>query len=148
MAPLVSNKKAHFNYEILESYEAGIELLGHEVKAVKKGQATLDGSHVTVRGGEAYLIGASISPYQTNNVPKDYEPTRNRRLLLNKKQLAELGDKESQKGLTIVPISMYNKGLKVKVEIALVRGKKQFDKRESIKKRDSKREIERTLKNQ
>ena len=148
MASLASNKKAHFNYEILERYEAGIELLGHEVKAVKKGQVSLDGTHVTVRGQEAYLIGATISPYQPNNMPKDYEPTRNRRLLLNKKELEYLGENEAKKGLTIVPLSMYNKGSKIKVEIALVRGKKEFDKRESIKKRDTKREIDRTLKNQ
>ena len=146
MATLVSNKKAHFNYEILERYEAGIELLGHEVKAVRNGQVSLEGAHITVRGQEAYLIGATISPYQPNNTAKDYQPDRNRKLLLNKKELENLGSNESKKGLTIVPISMYSKGPKIKVEIALVRGKKQFDKRETIKKRDSKREIDRTLK--
>lgn len=144
--PLIQNKKAHFDYEILERYEAGIELLGFEVKSLKKAQGSLEGSHVTVRGGEAYLVNMQIPPYQVKNTPKDYEPTRNRRLLLTKKQIEELGKTEGQKGLTIVPISVYNKGKKVKIEIAVVRGKKQHDKRQSIKKRDTEREIRRELK--
>jgi len=148
MTAFVTNRKAHFNYEILEKLEAGIELLGHEVKSVKNAQANLEGAHVTVRGGEAYLVGATITPYQPANTPADYDPARNRRLLLTKKELADLEGKESQKGLTIVPISMYSKGRKLKLEIAIVRGKKKFDKRQTIKKRDSKRDIERTLKNQ
>ncbi len=148
MAPFATNRKAHFNYEIQEKLEAGIELLGHEVKAIKTGHATLEGAHIIVRGNEAYLIGATITPYQPSNTPPNYDPERNRKLLLTKKELAELSAKESQKGLTIVPLSMYNKARKIKLEIAIVRGKKKFDKRESIKKRDSKRDIERTLKNQ
>jgi len=148
MPSLVSNKKIRLNFEILETFEAGIELLGHEAKAVQKSLATLDGAHVTVRGGEAFLIGATISPYQPNNIAKDYDPTRLRRLLLSKKQLKELADKESVKGLTIVPISLYSKGRKIKVEIAIVRGKKQFDKRQTMKERAVKRDINRTLKTQ
>lgn len=143
---LVQNKKAYFNYEILERHEAGIELLGFEVKSLKNGQGSLDGSHITIRGGEAFIIGMQIPPYQVGNTPPDYDPTRNRRLLLTKKEIITLSGEEGQKGLTIVPLSVYNKGRKIKIEIATVRGKKKFDKRESIKKRDTDREIRRTLK--
>ena len=148
MTTFATNKKVYFNYEVLEKIEAGIELLGMEVKSVKAGKVTLDGSHITIRGQEAYIIGADISPFQPNNTPNEYDATRNRRLLLTKKELVELENTEGQKGLTIVPISMYSKARKIKVEIAIVRGKKQFDKRQSIKKRDTKREMDRTLKNQ
>ena len=145
--PLIQNKKAYFSYEILEKIEAGIELLGFEVKSLKKGQGSLEGSHVTVRGGEVFVINMQIPPYQPANTPKDYEPTRNRRLLLTKKEIERLGGEENQKGLTIVPLSVYNKGRKLKIEIAVVRGKKKYDKRETIKKRDVEREMRRTLKN-
>lgn len=146
MPDLARNKKAGFNYEILERYEAGIELLSYEVKAVRAGQASLDGSHVTVRGGEAYLIGASVSPLQPKNAPESFDDRRNRRLLLKRKEIAELAAKGEQKGLTIVPISMYNKGRTIKVALAIVRGKKQFDKRDSIKKRESDRDVFRDIK--
>lgn len=143
---LISNKKAHFNYEVLERYQAGIELLGAEVKALRATHGSLEGSHVTVRGGEAYLVGATINPYQTANMPKGYDATRNRRLLLTKSEIAELGTQESKKGLTIVPLSVYNKGHKLKVEIAIVRGKKAHDKRETIKKREAERDVMRDIK--
>lgn len=143
---LVENRKAHFNFEILERYEAGIELSGAEVKSLRAGRASLEGSHVTVRGGEAYLVGATIQPYQANNVPKDYEATKNRRLLLTKGEIAELAAKESQKGLTIVPLSVYSKGRKIKVSLAVVRGKKTHDKRETLKKREHERDAMRDLK--
>lgn len=147
MQSLVENKKAHFNYEIMEKFEAGIELLGFEVKAIKNHQGSLEGAFVIVRGGEAYLIGARIPPYQAKNTPESYDPDRNRRLLLTKKEIAELANYGENKGLTIVPISMYNnKSNKVKVVVAIVRGKKKYDKRESIKKRDTDRELRRTLK--
>lgn len=146
--PLIQNKKAYFNYEILEKIEAGIELLGFEVKSLKKGQGSLEGSHVTVRGREAFVISMNIPPYQPANTPKDYDPIRNRRLLVTKKEMERLSGEENQKGLTIVPLSVYNKGRKLKLEIAIVRGKKKYDKRETIKKRDTDREIRRTLKNQ
>ncbi len=148
MTTFATNKKVYFNYEVLEKIEAGIELLGLEVKSVKAGKVVLDGAHITIRGQEAYIIGADISPFQPNNTPKEYDASRNRRLLITKKELARLENSEGQKGLTIVPISMYSKARKIKVEIAIVRGKKQFDKRQSIKKRDTKREMDRTLKNQ
>ncbi len=143
---LIQNKKAHFDYEILEKFTAGIELLGFEVKALRGKMGSLEGSYVTIRGGEAYLIGSSIPPFQPNNTPKDYDPRRNRRLLLTKKEIASLAGTENKKGLTIVPISVYNAGRKIKVEIGVARGKKKFDKRETIKKRETDREIRRTLK--
>ncbi len=146
MAPLIQNRKVFFNYEVLEKIEAGIELLGNEVKSLRAGQGALDGTHVTIRGGEAYLIGMDIPPYQPKNTSPDYNPKRHRRLLLTKKELAKLGGKESSRGLTLVPISVYNKGRNLKMEIAIVRGKKKFDKRESTKKRETEREMRRTLK--
>ncbi len=143
---LISNKKAHFDYEILNTYSAGIELFGFEVKSLKKGQGSLDSSHVTFRGGEAFVIGMFIPPYQVNNTPKDYDAHRNRRLLLTKAEIEKLAKIEATKGLTIVPISVYNKAGKLKLDIAEVKGKKKFDKRESIKKRDSLREVSREFK--
>ncbi len=143
---LVENRKARFNYEILEKMEAGVELLGFEVKSVKQGQISLESSHVTIRGNEAFLIGATIPPYQEANTPKEYDPRRNRKLLLTKKELQKLEKLEATKGLTIIPISMYNKGRKIKIEVAVARGKKKFDKRDALKKRESDREIRRTLK--
>ncbi|MDD2935520.1 MAG: SsrA-binding protein SmpB [Candidatus Pacebacteria bacterium] len=146
MATFIRNKKASFDYEILEKFDAGIELFGFEVKSIKNNRGNIEGAHVTVRGGEAFLLNANIPPYQTANTPKDYNPERNRRLLLTQKELSELSGLEEKKGLTIVPISMYNRGKRVKVEIAVVRGKKKFDKRESIKKKDTQRDIDRELK--
>lgn len=146
MAHYAENRKARFNYEILEKYEAGIELLGVEVKSVRNGQMSLEGAFVIIRGGEAFLINANIPPYQVKNSPKDYDPLRNRKLLLTKKEIAELSGSEKNKSLTIVPISVYNKNRKIKMEIALVKGKKKFDKRETLKKRDTEREIRREYK--
>jgi len=142
---LIQNKKAYFNYEILEKMEAGIELLGFEVKSLKKGQGSLEGSYVIVRGREVFVVNMQIPPYQPANTPKDYDPTRNRRLLLTKKEIERLSKGEGQRGLTIIPISVYNKGRKLKLEIAIVRGKKKYDKRETIKKRDTEREIKRSF---
>ncbi len=147
MVNLIENGKAKFEYEFLESYESGIELLGFEVKTVRSHRGSLLGAHVIVRGGEAYIINMEIPPYQPKNTPTDYDAKRNRRLLLTKKEIAELAEKEQTKGLTIIPVSLYNKGRKIKVQVAVVRGKKLHDKRESIKKRDTDREIRRTLKN-
>ncbi len=146
MATLVLNKKASFNYEFIERLEAGIELLGTEVKSLRSGNATLEGSYIIIRGGEAFISGMTIPPYQVNNTAKDYEPERLRKLILTKNEIEKLAGIESKKGLTIVPVSMYNKNRKIKVDIAIARGKREFDKRETIKKRDSDREIQRTLK--
>ena len=147
MEILIQNKKARFNYEIVEEMNAGIELLGSEVKSLRAKQGTLDGAYVLARGGEAYLVGATIPAFQPNNTSASYEPDRNRKLLLTKKELVELTLNESKKGLTIVPLSVYNAGRHIKVRLAIVRGKKQFDKRETIKQRDTEREMRRTLKN-
>lgn len=146
MSDFAQNKKARFNYEILEEYEAGIELLGNEVKSVRIGGMNLEGSHVTIRGGEAFILNANIAPYQPKNTPESYDPVRQRRLLLNKKEIAELAKIESKKGLTIVPLSVYNKKNRIKILIGVGRGKKQFDKRDTIKSREAGRDIARTLK--
>lgn len=143
MAALIDNRKVHFDYEVLEKFEAGIELAGYEVKAIKASKGSIEGAHVTVRGGEAYIINMLVSPYQENNTPEDYEPRRNRRLILSKEEIRKLADIEAGKGLTIVPISLYNKGNLIKVSVAVVHGKKKFDKRESIKKRETDRTIRR-----
>lgn len=148
MASLIGNKKAGFNYEFLEIIEAGIELLGHEVKSLRMGHGSLEGAHVIVRGGEAFIVGMTIPAYQPNNTPKEYDTERLRKLIINKEEIAKLAGFEAKKGLTIVPISVYNKGYKLKVSIAVARGKKQFDKRDIIKKRETDREIQRTLKNE
>ena len=131
-----------FDYETLETYEAGIEFLGSEVKSVRGGQMSLDGSFVVVRGGEVFLINSNIPPYQVKNSPTDYDPLRNRRLLLTQKEIEELA-KSEKTNLTIVPMSVYNKGRKIKIKIALVKGKKTRDKRENTKKRETDREIRR-----
>lgn len=146
MANLIENKKAHFNFELFDEFEAGLELLGSEVKSLRNRHGKLEGAHVVVRGGEAYLVGASIPPYQPGNI-KGYDPERPRRLLLNQKEIATLAGQESTKGLTIVPISVYSKGPRLKLRIAVARGKKKFDKRQTLKERETKRAIERTLKN-
>ena len=148
MANLITNRKARFNFEILDTFEAGLVLAGYEVKAVRLGKGKLEGGHVIVRGGEAYLVGASISHYQKANMPKSYDPERARKLLLSKKELSRLETEGEQAGLTIVPLRLYNKGGKIKLEIAIARGKKKYDKRETIKKRESKRAIGRLLKGQ
>lgn len=140
---LIENKKVGLDYEILETFEAGLELLGFEVKSLRARQGSLLGSHVTIRGGEAYLIESNIPPFQMNNTPDSYNPRRNRRLLLTTPEIHKLASLEAKKGLTIVPISVYNKGRKIKVEIAIVRGKKKHDKRQDIKKRDTDREVRR-----
>ena len=142
------NRKAYFNYEILEKITAGIELLGFEVKAVKAGRMSLDGAYAVMRGGEAFLIGSSVTSLQPKNTPKDYDERRNRKLLLTKKEIRTLAESEKQNGLTIVALSVYNIGYKIKLELGLAKGKKNRDKRESIKKRESDREINRTLKSE
>jgi SsrA-binding protein len=144
---LVQHKKARLNYDLLEEFEAGLELLGYEVKSLRSKNGKLEGSHIVVRDGEAYVVGMSIPPYQPGNTPKEYDPERTRKLLLTKKEIAQLASAEGQKGLTIVPISVYNKAGKLKIKIAIARGRKKYDKRNVLKKRDAQREIERTLKN-
>ena len=146
MKDYIQNKKAFFNYEIQEEFEAGIELLGLEARSVRANQGNLDSSYIIVRGGEAFLVGADIPAFQPKNSPKDYERMRNRKLLLTKEEIQKLATSSETKGLTLVPISLYNKNRKIKLKLAIARGKKKFDKRESIKKRDTDREMRRTLK--
>lgn len=148
MSTYIRNRKATFNYEVLETFEAGVILRGYEVKSVRASKGKLDGSYVIIRGGEAFLVGASITAFQVANTPKSYDPEQPRKLLLSKKQLAKIEQQVETARLTCIPISLYNNNGKIKLEIALARGKKKADKRESIKARDSKREIQRTLKNQ
>jgi len=143
MSVLAENKKAYFNYEILATYEAGIELQGFEVKAVKAGQANLTGAFALIRGGEAWLTNADIPAYQPKNAPASYEPTRTRRLLLTKKEIKEIVGKMQAKKLNLVPLKLFTKNNLVKVALGLARSKKKFDKRETIKKREVQRTIRR-----
>lgn len=146
MTTYVSHKRAHFDFEILDTYEAGISLLGTETKSIRKNQGKLEGAHVIVRGGEAFLMNASIPPFQLANAPKTYAAERPRKLLLTEKQIAEIEQKSEKQGLTIVPIRLYNKGRHIKLEIAIARGKKKQDKRHSIQASDTKRDVEREFK--
>jgi len=144
---LVEYKKAFLRYAPLESFVAGLELSGGEVKALRGGLGSLDGARVVVRGGEAFVVGMTIPPYQPANMPKSYDPERARRLLLRKKEIAELYAAEAKKGLTIIPLEVYTSGRFVKARIAIVRGKGKEDRREDLKKRDAERETGRVLKN-
>lgn len=146
MTRYADNSRALFDYEILERFTAGIELLGTEVKSVRAGKISLRGSFVSIRGDEAYLIGADIPAYQLKNAPKEYDRIRARRLLLAKNELMEFKNAEGTKGLTIVPLSVYNSGRFLKLDIAIARGKKKFDKRQAIRKREAERDLKRTLK--
>ncbi len=146
MTVFIENRKAHFNYSIEETFEAGIELVGHEVKSIRNGQGNLGAAFCVIRGGEAFILGMHIPPYQTNNTDPTYDPDRTRRLLLNKKEIKRLADKDDIKGLTLIPISLYSKNHRIKVSVSVCRGKKVFDKRETIKKRDLDRELAREYK--
>jgi len=143
MKTLATNKKAHFNYEILEKIEAGIVLTGIEAKAVKTGKADLSGSFAIIRNNKISLVNCSISPYQPKNINFIYESDRTKKLLLNKKEIEYLIGKIKQKNLTLIPLRMYTKHGLVKVELGLAKGKKKFDKRETIKKRETKRNVDR-----
>lgn len=146
MNDLAVNRRAHFDYETLQTYEGGVSLFGFEVKAVKSGRINLAGAYAVIRGNEVWLLNATIPPYQAKNTPADYDPARSRRLLLHKKEIKELIGAASQKGLTIIPLKVYTLHNRVKVLIGLARHKKKVDKREVIKRREATREIERTLK--
>lgn len=140
-----NNPKIRFDYEIIKKFSAGLELLGLEVKSVRAGKCSLRGAFVAVRAGEAFLIGVDIPAYQPKNAPKDYDSLRARKLLLSKDELEELRMAEGTKGLTIMPLSVYNEGRFLKLDIAIARGKKKFDKRQAIKKRDVERDLKRSL---
>ena len=142
MTTYVHNKKVNFDYEIIEKFEAGIKLTGFEVKSIKKNQGSLEGSYIIVRGGEAFIVNMFIPPYQENNTPKGYESRSNRKILLTKPEIKRLSETENA-GLTVVPISLYNKNNLIKLSLAIVKGKKKYDKRESIKKREDDRRVKR-----
>ena len=151
MPILAVNKRAKFDYEILDSYEAGIVLRGNEVKSVKTGHISLKGSYVTVKQGgkqlpEVLLINANIPLYKHASNKEGYDPTRPRKLLLHKKEIERLIGKKQEQGLTLVPLKIYTKHSLVKVEFGVGKGKKKYDKREVIKKREEDRNIRRTLK--
>ena len=143
---LLENKKIRYDYEILETLEAGLVLIGWEVKSLRNKRGNLAGAHIIIRGGEAFIVGMSIPPYQAKNLPANFEENRTIKILLAKKEINYLAGKTHKTGLTIVPLKLYTKGRKIKMEIALVKGKKKFDKRETIKKREDKRKIERAIK--
>lgn len=148
MIVLSENKKAYHDYQILEKLDAGIVLNGQEVKSIKTRGVSLAGSYVTVKDEEVFWIGASIPAYQPKNAPADYEPERSRKLLLQKEEIKSLVGKGSQQGLTFVPLKVYTKQGKIKLELGIAKGLKKQDKRQLIKKREFAREKQRYLKNE
>lgn len=142
---LAFNKRATFDYELLEKLEAGLELLGTEVKTVKAGNMSLKGAFITIHEEEAWLTNAVIPAWQPKNAPADYDPNRSRKLLLRSDELKHLVGSKQSKGLTIVPIRAYIKRGRVKLEIALARGKRKYEKKEKKKEADIKRDVERLL---
>ena len=143
---LAANDRARHDYELLEKLEAGLVLSGHEVKSAKTGHLKLKGAHVAFTRGEAMLVGAHIARYPKAGPLPDYDPERSRKLLLHKRQLERLRGKREEEGLTIVPLRAYMVGGRIKIEIAVARGKKQYEKRETIKKRDLDRQVRSALK--
>jgi SsrA-binding protein len=146
MPVYTKNKKARFNFEILDEIEAGLVLSGQETKSIRTGGARLQGAFVSLREDGAYLANMHIAKYKYSAKDDKYNPTQDRKLLLNKKELDYLRGKSQEKGLTIIPLSVYTKGRFIKISLGTARGKKKHDKRETIKKRDVKKEIERALK--
>ena len=144
--PVAVNKKAYRNYELVEKYEAGLSLLGTEVKSLRLGQADLSGSYARIDGEQCWLVGASISQYDKASVG-NHEPTRKRKLLLHKAEIRKVKGKLEQRGFTFVPLRIYfnERGL-AKIELALARGKRQYDKRKTIAERTQKREADRSIK--
>jgi len=140
-----NNPKAGFDYEILETIEAGIVLQGHEVKSIKTGKVSIKGSYVKILNEEAFLIGAVIPPYQPANTPKNYDPQRSRKLLLSRKEISKLIGNSQSSGLTLVPLKLYDKRGLIKLLVGIARGKKKYDKRETIKKKDVARAKQRGL---
>lgn len=142
----IRNKKAGFDYQIQDMVETGIELLGTEVKSVKAQHGSLAGSYVTALGGELYLLGAHIPAWQEKNVSSAYDPYRTRKLLVRNKELLELVKVMKTKGLTVIPISLYSKGSLIKLNIAIVKGKNKADKRNTLKERADKKDMDRAIK--
>lgn len=140
-----NNKKAYHDYFVLEKYEAGIELKGTEVKSLRMGKCSIKEAFVRIKGGEVYIYGMNISPYEKGNI-FNRDPLRVRRLLMHKSEIRKLAAKAAEQGCTLVPLQVYFKGNLCKIEIGLCKGKKNYDKREDIAKKDQKREAERELK--
>ncbi len=138
------NRKAKFEYQLYDSFEAGIELRGSEIKSIRAGQVSLNEAYVRTNGRQAWLVGAHIAPYDQAST-FNHEPERDRRLLLHKKEIKSLWDGVRIKGMTIIPTSLYLRDGLAKVEIALAKGKRQYDKRQSIKKRDMARDVDREI---
>lgn len=136
----IDNRTARFNYDIVEKFEAGIDLLGPEVKSLRMGKVSLNEAFVHLRDGQAFIVNAHIHPYQ--GAQDNISPTRTRKLLLHRKEIVSLASKIATMGLTLIPLSLYNKGNIFKLEIGLGKGKKKWDKRETMKKRDIERDIE------
>ena len=143
MSIYANNQRARFDYEILETMEAGLVLAGHEVKAIRNNKVSIHGAYVKIFDSEAFLVGAIISPYQPGNVPVDYDSQRSRKLLLKKSELKYLIGKSQEKGLTLVPLKIFDAHGLIKLELGIARGKKKYDKRETIKKREEERKIRR-----
>ena len=143
---IAKNKKARFDYEISDRFEAGMVLTGSEVKSLRMGKANLTDSFAKINNGEVWLMSCHISPYPFSSY-NNHEPLRPRKLLLHKREIQRLAGKINEQGYSLIPLALYFKEGKVKVDLALARGKKKHDKRESIKRRDQEREIERALKN-
>ena len=143
---IATNRKAYHNYFIMDTYEAGIVLKGSEVKSLREGKVNLRDSYISIRNYTATLFGVHISAYSHTGF-SGHDPYRKRQLLLTKKEMTRLSQKVSEKGLTLIPVKMYFKGSWAKIEIALAKGKKTFDKRESIKRKDMKRDLDRELRN-
>jgi len=139
MKEFASNDKAHFDYEILETIEAGLVLKGYEVKAIKSGRMVLRGSYAKIISGQLMLVGASIAPYQPANMPSDYDPDASRILLIKKSEMKALLDLHKSQGLTVIPLKVYEKKNHLKILLGIARGKKKYDKRETIKKREFQR---------
>jgi len=139
------NKKAGFEYEILEKFEAGVVLFGQEVKSIRTGHINLGGTYVTFRDAEPYLIGVKIPPYQPLNIGADYDEERLRKLLLNKKEIDYLMGRSKEKGFSLIPLKIYDNSGRIKLEFGLAKGRKKYDKKEKIKKRDVQREVNREL---
>ena len=144
---LARNRKAYYDYEILDKFEAGLVLNGPEIKSIRNSNVSIAESRVIINKGEAWLIGCHVAEYKFDSSSDSYDPIRERKLLLHRNQIDKLGGAKTQKGLTIIPLSIYLKRNLVKIEIALARGKKKYDKRASIKEKDSNRTISRILKN-
>lgn len=143
---IITNKKATLNYEVLDKYEGGLELLGHEVKSLRAGKIKFDGSYIVIQDNEVFLKNAEISPYQPNNIPKGFDGTRLIKILISKKEILKLQHKIEKEGLTLIPLSIFNKNKKLKLDFALAKGKKKHDKRQDIKKREDTIEILRAIK--